>query len=305
VLIEPGPLLSHRLQDEIESLGLGVTVVAEPQPPEPLEATARAARAVAAIRVTQSGTGAVEMTIVDRTTGKTVSRRLSIATPSDPAAAELIATRTVELLRASLMELAAEHPTRGDVTVTPEIEALKPRLEPARQGTLSLALGPALAYSQSLGTAWNAWAALTFVTRDQIGVTAQLSLPVTVARLQSDEGEVAVSASVLRLGAVLQLGTDAAPLIGRFQAGLALARLAVSGTADAPAYVGAHDDLLAWGPWIGAAVRPRLSTHFSAVFAADAGLSFPRTVIRSAGREVTTWGRPLVTGVAGLEVTWP
>ena len=93
--------------------GLEVTVVSGRDPTEPLEARARAANAVGAIRITGSGSGSVEMTILDRATGKTVSRHLAIATPSDPASAELVATRTVELLRASLMELEAPHPPRG------------------------------------------------------------------------------------------------------------------------------------------------------------------------------------------------
>src|SRR5688500_8238648 len=102
VLIDPGlPALSRRLEEEIEALGLSVVNVPEIGPGESLEDRARSAQAVAAIRVMSAGSGFVEMTIVDRATGKTVSRRLAIATPADPAAAELVATRTVELLRAS------------------------------------------------------------------------------------------------------------------------------------------------------------------------------------------------------------
>src|SRR5688500_19694357 len=124
ILIDPGsPALARRLEEEIETLELSVKVVREVDPKQPLEDLARSARAVAAIRVTQAGAGVVEMTIVDRATGKTVSRRLAIATPADPASAELGATRTVELVRASLMELSAPPPARGDPALTPRIAA--------------------------------------------------------------------------------------------------------------------------------------------------------------------------------------
>ncbi len=141
LVIDPGvPALSGRLSEEIEALGLTVVIV-DGDSSAPLEESARENEAIAAIRIEGGGSGAVEMTIVDRATGKTVRRRLAIATPSDPASAELIATRTVELLRASLMELSAAHPPRGEVPITrPEIETLT--AEEAPSFHLSIAVGP-------------------------------------------------------------------------------------------------------------------------------------------------------------------
>ncbi|MGC4068029.1 MAG: hypothetical protein QM784_25950 [Polyangiaceae bacterium] len=117
--------LTTRLCQEMEALGLTVIVgddVAEGA--SALETEARRRDAIAAVRVLDTRSGTVEMTIIDRATGKTVQRRLVIATPSDPAAAELIAVRTVELLRASLMELHSSHPARGDVPITTRVQAM-------------------------------------------------------------------------------------------------------------------------------------------------------------------------------------
>lgn len=304
VLVDSGvPALSQRLRDEIESLGFEVTRAPEREPAEPLEALARSEGAVAAIRVSESGHGAVEMTIVDRATGKTVSRRLAIATPTDPASAELIATRTVELLRASLMELAAAHPARGDVVVTPEVEALTPVLAPERVGTLSLALGPALVHTPSWGVSFDVWAALTLLTQRGIGGTAQVSVPLTSADLTSREGTVELLASLYRLGGVLDIDLRS-PIGARLQAGVLLARLTVSGSADTP-YFGREEHLLAWGPWIGANLQAKLGRGFSVLLGSDTALTFPRTVVRSAGREVAIWGRPVSSGAAGLELAWP
>jgi hypothetical protein len=306
LLVDPAmPALSKRLREEIESLGLAVTVLPERDPTEPLEVRAREYGAVAAIRVTRSGSGSIEMTIADRTTGKTTTRRLDIVISSDPASAELVATRTVELLRASLMELSADHPARGDVPVTAEIEALAP--EPLSTGeralSIALALGPALAVERSSGASVRAWASATGLARSGLGVTLQVTLPVTPARIESSEGRVEVDASVLELAGVFHHSWQPVPLATRFRAGILLSRLAVSGAANSP-YVGVREDVFAWGPWLGAGVHWELTRNLGVVVAGDAAFAFPRTVIRSAGRPIATWGRPAGTGRFGLEWTW-
>src|SRR5216683_1126525 len=108
MIVDPGVFpLSRRLGQEIESLGLVVKLVPADASHSPsLEDAALTAGAVAAIRIAPMGGGDVDMTILDGVTGKTVSWKLVAATTVEPAAGELIATRTVELLRASLMEIA-------------------------------------------------------------------------------------------------------------------------------------------------------------------------------------------------------
>src|SRR5450432_1318089 len=115
--------VSQRLRQEIEAMGFEVALQPESAEASSLESLAVAGRAIAAIRVKPLEAGGVEMTVLDRATGKTVHRELARVSAADPACEELVATRTVELFRASLMELGAGHPARGDVRAPEPIEA--------------------------------------------------------------------------------------------------------------------------------------------------------------------------------------
>lgn len=185
VLMDPGvPELARRLREEIDSLGFEVVNVREDDARQPLELRARALGAVAAIRITLFGPGTVDMSIVDRATGKTVSRKLAIATSSDPAATELIATRTVELLRASFMELSATHPARGDVPVPAEARALSVVDEASRgSGSVSVTAGPALTFDGGgFGPSFGVWSALTVFVRSELADMALTSIALRVLR---------------------------------------------------------------------------------------------------------------------------
>jgi hypothetical protein len=291
------------LREEIESLGLEVTVVPERDPAEPLEARARAASAVGAIRITGSGSGSVEMTILDRATGKTVSRHLAIATPSDPASAELVATRTVELLRASLMELEAPHPPRGDAPVTPEVQALAEPSSEGGVGAFAVATGPALVKSPGLGVAFDVWVALSLRTAAGAGVTARVLAPAIGGELGTSEGRISASAWQYRLGGSFDGPALSSRLSLRGEAGLALLALSTDGSARAP-FRSARQRSIAWGPWASLGFELALARRLSLLAAGDVTFLFPETVLRSAGRNVATFGRPLTSVSTGLELTW-
>lgn len=304
LLVDPGSEpLTARLREEIESLGLEVIIVTESDPTEPLESRARLANAVGAIRITQRGPGSVEMTILDRATGKTVSRHLPIATGADPASSELVATRTVELLRASLMELEAPHPPRGDVAVTPEVRALAaPAAEP-HASTLSVAAGPALVTSPGLGVSVDIWVAFRLITESGLGASARVVAPGTGSELETAEGRVSAFAWQYRLGAVLEGPHLTRTLTPHFEAGATLVTLTTNGVASTP-FRGVEQHSVAWGPWISADLRLEIVRPLSVLAAADIAFLFPETVLRSDGHEVATFGRPLAGANAGLEVAW-
>lgn len=304
LLIDPrSEPLTVRLREELESLGLEVVIVAEGDPAEPLELRARLADAVGAIRITQRGSGSVDMTILDRATGKTVSRHLPIATGTDPASSELVATRTVELLRASLMELEAPHPSRGDAAVTPEVRALAPPVAEPRATALGVAVGPTLVSSHGLGVSLDIWVAVALRTQSGFGVTASIVVPGTGHALESPEGQVNVFARQYRLGGVFEGPHLASGLILHFEAGATLVTLTTDGEASAP-YRGVEQHSTLWGPWVSAGLRYELVPRLSLLAAAELSLLFPETVIRSDGHEVATFGRPLIAAKAGLEIAW-
>ncbi len=111
ILCAPGDRFGQRVVAELESLGFVAVVVdpgSEPLSRASLELSARRAGAMAAIRAVPSERG-IEVWIADRVTGKTVLREAhGRRRPPDRDAA--LALRVVELLRASLLEVAL--PTR-------------------------------------------------------------------------------------------------------------------------------------------------------------------------------------------------
>jgi hypothetical protein len=270
-------------------------------PDVPLEERARASGAIAAIRIAPSGKDAVEMTIVDRATGKTVQRRLAIATPSDPASAELIATRTVELLRASLMELASAHPPRGAVSVPPEVKETVVR-EPGTP-IHALGFGPGLSFGTGGPAFASGWAALTLRGVSGFGVHVAWVASIGGPELEAPEGTVELSPYQYRLAGVYETAPFGPKLSLRAMTGAFLLHLVVEGEAEAP-YVGETVVLFAGGPWMGTGLRLGITQNLGVLVSGDIGVAFPRLVIRSAGREVSTWGQVLGTGSIGLEVVW-
>ena len=72
--------------------------------------------------VASADPGSAELWVIDRVTGKTVVRRVNAAAGDPARAAEILAVRAVELLRASFLELA----------ITPDAEAApRPATAPA------------------------------------------------------------------------------------------------------------------------------------------------------------------------------
>jgi hypothetical protein len=294
--------LALRLRQEIESLGLIVRWrPAEPSRLSSLEQEADSAGAVASIRIAPMGGGDVDMTIFDRGTGKTVSWKLVAASTADPAADELIATRSVELLRASLAEMAARAPVTpapaAVLPAPPEAPLVSKRAEP-----LSLLVGPSILYSAGFRPGVHVLSTLTWLPFVRAGLSASVLAPVSPARLVRPEGTVDAYASFYRLGAVLEVTDPRAPVSLRLTAAAGLGRLQLHGDAS-PAYVGASEDHFVACPSLGLTTRITLATNLRVVVDALGSTAFPKTVIRLAGRDPTDWGRPALAGALGLEVS--
>ena len=209
LLVDPGvPTLARRLREEVEALGLEVRTVPAQVPDVPLEERARAAGAIAAIRIAKSGAGSVEMTIVNRATGKTVMRTLAVATPEDPASTELVATRTVELLRASLIELAAEHPSRGEIALPREVTETVTRELDGGAPTFSLGAAPAVGFATGAPPSANVEVALSLRTRSGFGAGVAAFVPLGASHVRVPEGDIELAATLLRLGALYETGSS-------------------------------------------------------------------------------------------------
>jgi len=302
--------LSRRLQQEIESLGLTVRIIAEGDAlASQREIGARVPGAIATVRVGSGDAGVVELSMIDRATGKVFARRLVVATPDEPLTIELVATRTVELLRAALIDVPSPPPP-APPKATPQRDADAPaplaheQATPTRSATLSLLGGPALLYRAGFRPGAHVAATLTYMSSARVGVSAAALIPVLPARLTGEEGDVEVSATSYRLSGVAEVLPPSWPVGLRLSLGVALNRLYVAGAAHSP-YLAADEHVVTWSPVAATGLRLPLGSAVSVAAEAAAFIDYPRTVVRLAGREAATWGRPTLVGSLGLEIAWP
>lgn len=299
--------VSQRLRQEIEALGFQVEVQPETAPLRSLEAVADEAGAMAAIRVKSLQAGGVEMTVLDRVTGKTVHRELARASDSNPADGELVATRTVELFRASLMELGAAHPARGDVAASPPARALAQdgqQQQSRRAGTLSLAVGPALLLMPEWRPSAQLWIAAYWLSRAGFGVNAAAFATLSSAHLAGAEGTVDLTTGIYRLGATWAVRSESCVFCVRLSAGWSLTTLRLRGAASPP-YVATQAEHLVWAPWLSASGQLRLSAHFALLAEVSGALALPPETVRFAGREVANFANPALLLALGPELSWP
>lgn len=183
------------------------------------EAQARGAFAALALQRDTSGTAA-RIYIVDRVTGKTTSRKLRIDPSSD--GPTLLAVRAVDLLRASLVELApGQRPTRDVLGVDaapppPEVVRFSresPRFQ-VRTGGLAL-LTPAL------GTGVGVLLGASYRPFESLDVGIELAGPLFGAEYDAAGGAASVRQEFALLRASLNLSTatserrwEYGPLIG-------------------------------------------------------------------------------------------
>ena len=309
IVFEPhATTVSRRLRQEIEALGFRVELEPLGAAPGSLESVAIESGAVAAIRVQPLAEGGVEMTVLDRATGKTVHRDLLRVAASDPAGEELIATRTVELLRASLLELNADHPSRGDAKVAAPVVALARREQVRglrrRSGALFVGAGSALAFMPGFRPSWQLALRAAWVSELGLGLSAELFSPLSAARFDEPEGRVEARATSYRLGASWALAASDAPISGAIGAGWSVATLSVQGSASAP-YVGAAQDFVVWAPWLSLGGRVRLADHVALWAQGSGALALPDTTLRVAQRTTADFGRPLWLVSFGPELSWP
>jgi hypothetical protein len=302
--------LARRLGQEIESLGLAVKWISpEGANPTSLEHEALAAGAVASIRIAPTGSGDVELAIFDGSTGKTASWKIAAATGYDPASGEITATRTIELLRASLLEMAARRASIVEPTPAPEVRPVarsvrvEPSVEEPSPTTLSLDAGPSLLYSAHWQPGVHMLTALTWMPVYRAGITTSVMVPITPARFASQEGTVDLFATFYRLGAVLEVTRPRSPVSLHLTAAAGLGRLHLIGE-GVPPYSGATEDQMVVTPSVGITARIFLAPNLGLFANTMGSAAFPKTVVRLAGREASTWGRPAIAGAIGLELSW-
>jgi hypothetical protein len=308
VTSEPHGSLARRVRAELEGLGVDVLVLKPPGEgsPEraPLEQTARNVGAVAAVRLVVSGEGKIEVWVADRVTGKAVVRELDA--PATGASDAAVATGSVELLRASLMELHSPEPPRGEVAPTPQIAALAlPSTAsspvPPRLG-LSVGAGAELGIG-GFGPSADASVGLWVRVAGRFGVRFVGRATIAPSEATTPAGTVDLRSQLAGALASADLADPAAAWVPSVELGIAAAHVATSGAASPP-YVGAADDAWFAAPLAGAGVAWSFARGLRLRGEGLVAWAIPTARVETPKGEAGLWGAPSIAMSLCVEVLW-
>ncbi|APR83492.1 Flagellar hook-length control protein FliK [Minicystis rosea] len=311
VIAGPADRFGQRMVAELESLGFATVRLDpkdEPATRASLEAAARASGALAAIRAVPSARG-VEVWVADRVTGKTVLREIA-SDASAPEADAALAIHTVELLRASLLEVSLPVPSRGEIAAPrdlPEKLSLPTPAAPAppAPATLRFSIGPGvLASPGGFGPAAALDVGLSWLPSDRVGGFAFASIPLTRPRVSGVAGSADLSTTMLGAGMRFLFTTRASTWAPSVDVGVAAVALSLSGTASVAGT--AANDASAWtaAPFVRTGLAVALTPMLRARADVLVGVVTQDVSIQLAKEDVATFGRPLVLASVGVDFGW-
>ena len=300
---QPEDAVTDRLQRDLRSLGFSVLVLsATPENSSSaaaLEQTARGLGGIAAVRVLAEARGS-ELWVLVPQAGRALTRSLArpAGSPADP---NEVALGTLELLRASLIELHPPAPRAAPSKAEPP--AMAPSAaQPPRAPTFSLAGGVAAdlglrSVGPSLTTLWAAWAKLGGC----FGARGFVSLPLLAESTEVPEGRVEVEPTLLGAGLTCSLSGASARFSPRVSLGFAGARVETRGTAHDP-LASSNDAVWLGGGYGLLGIGLRLTSDVRLNLDATGVLLPTPAVIVVGRREIGTWGAPGGVVSLGLEV---
>jgi hypothetical protein len=299
---------STRLRAELVDAGFEV-VEAERAPGDPrseVEGAEPDRFSFATIAMNRVANGAfADVWISDRITGKTVVRRIEVG--AGPDATTVLAIRALELLRASLLEVAARSPPSEPRMSAPNdvMKLVEPALPPASEvprpllhgsalgvGILALhglgGLGPALGPMASFSYGAHAWFGRVTLAGPLLG--AEPSTP-------------AGSATVRQGLAALSLGwaSDPKPFGACAWAGVGAFDLHTDGSAVAP-YRGVSGDVASFLAIAGVGALARVGRRIALTADLTAIVLDPEPVVVIAGRDAGRAGAPSLGASLGVLV---
>ena len=293
-----------RIRGELIADGFEVAIVDAPPGADPASVLARADRQTSAAAMLglflQPDASAAEVWVVDRLTNKTVVRRVEIDRSSAGSAPEVLARRSVELLRASLLEILVDA-QRRPLSPSPRAQASRGAahaLEPPRPrwGVEAGAL--------VLGGFGGVGPAIMPVARGRVVISNRFAARLTVAGLgtrphvQAAEGSATVSQALGIVEGIVELAPQSW-LRPAISLGAGTYHISAEGSAAWPY------EALAPGTWafaadVGTGVALSLSSSFALCLEGHATFVTPRPVIRFVGVEMAGIQNPLLGGVLTL-----
>lgn len=308
LLFTPPSVLSADLEAELRIAGFQpVLLVEDGKETGSLQAAAMKMNASAAVRIMPSGRG-VTVFIFDKLRGVNVSTRID-GVEAGARTSAVIAIKTVELLRVGLMQLDDRSPS-SKVSVNPDPEesvAVKKSgtgggAYASSTGLLYLAAAPAIAYGFG-GIAPSLHAAITLSMRPtgRVRIFVHALVPTLGVEIKQPEGTAKVRQGLVAAGVTANLLDDKHRFIpyAGLQGGALFFR--VEGSGQNPYYgENASGVPFAVNFQLGAILRLGRIVALRADMLV--GAVFPEPTIRFDGREVASFGRPMISGSFGVEV---
>jgi len=299
----PGDPFLGKVRAEISSLGLEVVVRA---PQGSIEASARAAHAVAAVRMLPSRKG-IEVWMADATSGRSLLRQTIVDEEPGGPNQDVVALQTAELLRTSLFPHPPPKPPAAPLRPAPPVvvHVLAPPVPAAGENGVRAAFG-LLHGAGGASAAWQAGLAYRYLWDRTLGVALTVSVPVLRGVVQGTEG----SADVGAFAAGGELLAHFEPGGGRLRVtpglGTALVAVWASGQPNPAASQLVSSSAIGYTAlgYVCVALDAKVSSWFRLGASALGGATTSRVRVRFAGNDAGAWGTPVLGARLYGEVTW-
>ena len=294
-----------RIRGELIADGFEVAIVDAPPGLEPasvLRQTDQQTGATATLGLfLRADATAAELWVVDRLTNKTVVRSVEISKSSTASAPEVLARRSVELLRASLLEILVDTQKRPTLSPAPRAQASRwvaRALEP-RRSSWGVEAG-----AQVLGGFGGVGPAILPVARGRVALGDRFAARLTLSGLgtrphvEALEGTATVSQALSLLELIAEVAPDSW-LRPSVSVGAGAYHISAEGRAAWP-YQAFEPGRCEFAADVGAGLSLPLTSAFAFSFEGHAILVTPRPVIRFVEVDTAEIKNPLLSGAFTL-----
>ena len=294
-----------RIRGELIADGFEVSIVDAPLGADPASVLERAERQTGAAATLglflRADASAAELWVVDRLTSKTVVRSVEMTKSPVPSAPEVLARRSVELLRASLLEILVDAQKRPADKPAPRAQASRwaaQALEPRRSNWGVEAGAQVLAGFGGVGGAVMPVARVRVVLSERFAARLTVSGLGTSPRVDTAEGTASVSQEI----GLLEWIGEIAPrswVRPSLSLGAGTYHIGVAGNAVSP-YAGLDGGRFVFAADAGAGLALSLTSSFALSLEGHATVVTPRPVIRFLEVETAEIRSPLLSGALTL-----
>lgn len=297
----PGDPFLGKIQAEISSLGLEVIVRA---PQGSIETSARAAHAVAAVRMLPSRNG-VEVWMADATSGRSLLRQTVVDEAPGGPNQNVVALQTAELLRTSLLRHAqSASPKPETVKAVPVLVHVAP--PPSGENGLAASLG-LLHGGGGASPAWQVGASYRYVWNAGFGLALNFSAPLFRGSLSATEGSADVGAILAGGGVLARFESKPARFVFMPGLGAALVAVLTKGHPDpsaGPQLISNSSTAYTGLAYVSVAVGWKASSWLRLGASGLGGATTSRVRVRFAGSDAGAWGTPVLGANLFGEVAW-